>query len=330
MILSDNNRKIFVEKSIFMMINQKSNLELKENILRLFNDTHKEFLKQFGLPTNDNIVFLTNQRGYNGKYDTRHKVIYINPKTIQGNNFQYFHTLIHESTHLIQDFVVKNNISRNNINELTLEQYQNMCQKFFQNKDIQISEEMLNNFKNFVNQNKYFENEKLNLIYKDLLTYKNFAVSYNNNVCEIMANEFALKELKDVFLSNKHELSQQYINYLKECTARDLKKMDKIEPNLKDTSLFIQKITSLFQNLSLNIRLHGAGLYDFDVDNQANMEEVLDGIIETYDDVDAMCYYNDEENKQLLAERELFDSLDKNLPNIETKTTEENNDHDEL
>lgn len=328
MHLKDKQKELFLKENIFetLMVKNHPNQNDVKNIL---NDIHKEFLKQYGIPTNDNMIHFGKGKSYNGKYDVKDRVVYLCPRSIENNNFQYFHTLIHESTHLIQDFVIKNNISRNNIDNLSFEQYKKMSEKYFNNKDIQVTKEMYKNFKNFINQNKYFENENLNIMYKDLIIYSDIAISYNNNLCEIMANDFALRELKNVFFDKKQELNQENINDIKKCIDRDFKKLEKINPETKTFSLAIQTLTNAFKNFSLSSRLFTAGLNNIKPNNKECMQDAQNYLDEAIMEIESVNYYNKEESEISEQMSDLFDTLDNAIPNLETKGLEENNNHDE-
>lgn len=328
MKLEKNYKTLFLENNIYEVLTSK-NSEKQNDIKKSFNVIHKNFLKQFGIPTNENMIHFGKSVSYNGKFDIKERIIYLFPRSLKDNNFQYFHTLIHESTHLIQDFIIKNNVSRKNINNLSYEMYKEMCIKYFNNNNIVVSGEMFENFKKFIENNKYFENDKLNLIYKDLIIYSDMAISYNNNICEIMANEFALKELKETFFDKKYELNRDHINEIKKCIDRDFKKLEKINPNTKSISLVIQSITNTFKNFSLNNHLMSADLYDVKPDIIKCMKDAQDYLDATILDIDAVNYFSKDENELEQQMAELFNSIDTTIPNFETKNIEENDDHDE-
>lgn len=236
MQLKESTRQLLFDENIKEKIDKKD-LSLKSEL----NGIVKDFLGQFGIPCKNELVSLNNRaKSYNGFYDAVSKEVVLCPNSIQDNNFQYFHTLIHESTHLIQYFLVENGISRNTIDNISLEDYQKMSRKFFKDKTITVTQEMLDKFKSFVKEEPFLENEKMKYLVQDILKYKNFGTIYYNNIGEIMANDFGIRELQNILKENS--ITKEQYKQLNECLDKDEKKIDKIKPEQK-------KITSLAQNI---------------------------------------------------------------------------------
>ena len=236
------------EKQLLLHENIKDKIIQKDLSLKThFNHMVKEFLEQFGIPCKEELVSLNNKaKNYNGFYDASAKAIVLCPNSIKDNNFQYFHTLVHESTHLIQYFLIENGISRNSIDKLDLEDYQKMSRKFFKDKSIEVTQEMLDKFKSFVKEEPFLENEKMKYLAQDIFKYKNFGTIYYNNIGEIMANDFGVRELTNV-LKEYSITSNQYAQ-LNECLNKDVDKIDKIRPEQKRLTSLAQNIFTMPQN----------------------------------------------------------------------------------
>lgn len=244
MLLNEEQKNMFFNESIEEKT-KESNQRI--GIRAELANAARSFLNQFGIPyPHDMIQFNFKPKTTNGYYSVNEKNIYLCPQSIGSNNFQYFHTLIHESTHLIQYFLVENGISRNTIGNIDLDDYTKMCRKFYHNKSIIVTQEMLDKFKHFVKNEPFFENEKMKYIVQDILKYINAGSVYFNNVGEIMANDFATKEL--ISLLKEHTVTPEQSKQIRECMDKDEKKIDKIKPQQKRLTSILQNIFTLPQN----------------------------------------------------------------------------------
>ena len=181
-----------------------------DNITKALNDLVQTFLSQFGIPVHNNIVTLNFDPNVDalGVYSPRKNNITLFANQMKKGNAEFFFNTIHEATHLMQYFIIKNAISRNNVDDLSLQQYKNICSNFYKKKDIIVTDEMLNTFKNFVKKESFFEKDQMRLLIEDVIKYNNKQEFYRLNMSEIMADTFALRELYSFLQKNTVELSQ--------------------------------------------------------------------------------------------------------------------------
>ena len=241
MQLSESQKSLFLEKDIQKEYNTNMNSVLNE-----FNGVIKEFLSQFGVPHKDiNINILSIKSPLNGKLVMDKNEIIMYQKNLT-NNFKYLHMLIHEATHILQYFIIENGISRKNIDKLTFEKFQKISQKFYRSNDIVVSMDMYKKFKLFIKSEPFIENDRLNFLTQDMLKYSSVGFCYYNNIGEIMANNFAMKEFANII--KDIPLSPEQCIQVKECCDNDRKSIDNIKPKYKSLSIFLQNILAIPHN----------------------------------------------------------------------------------
>lgn len=106
--------------------------------------------------------------------------------------------IAHEYGHAVFDFVIKNHLYAETIYNLSLEEYNNLLQKHYQDATIQADENMLNDLKGFVSASQWFTQDIRDiLIFED----KNYVLGngmtkneYANSPLEIYANQFAAEQ----------------------------------------------------------------------------------------------------------------------------------------
>jgi hypothetical protein len=227
MNLTESQYELLFNRSIYRDL-----LTNKETTEQKLSGIVASYLMQFGIPTKSNVLATSDYNGdLNGKYMTKEKVIELYSEHIGNNNFQFFHSLIHESTHLMQYFLMKNGISRNTIDDITLDKYQKMCQKFYKDKSIRVDDSMLQNLKRFVKTCPFLDNEVLKCIVQDNCKYSEKEEIYNNNVAEIMSNYFAIDIINTVV--KEHGITNVQANQIRKCFDVDLRKFSGINPDLK-------------------------------------------------------------------------------------------------
>ena len=141
-------------------------------------------------------------------YTYMNKEFYIPKNTEQqllNNTPEVDFSIAHEFCHMIQDFVYKSNI---NLHSFTKDKYQYELNKFFNTKDIVVTDEAYNKFKEFIKESPLF-NDKMKEVMKfddmfyisaktiDSETNKQTGIGpryiYYENTNEIYSNAFASK-----------------------------------------------------------------------------------------------------------------------------------------
>ena len=169
------------------------------------NDTYKyicKFIKEistkigFSIP---NDIRINTKNSNETNYTYMNKEFYIPKNTEQqllNNTPEVDFSIAHEFCHMIQDFVYKSNI---NLHSFTKEKYQYELNKFFNTKDIVVTDEAYNKFKEFIKESPLF-NDKMKEVMKfddmfyvstNILRKYNKMYIYYENANEIYANVFA-------------------------------------------------------------------------------------------------------------------------------------------
>ena len=223
-----------------------------EDVVRILNDIAKDFLYQFGLPCIDNLVGISDLSNKEfGRYLPYDNKLVLFSLSLEDNNFKYFRTLTHEATHLLQYFLVKNGISRNNIDNLTLEKYQKMCQKFYKDKTLQVDKDMFEKFKHFVKSEPFLENEKMKYMIQDHYKYIGIGAMYYNNITEIMANAFALKEMRH--LIDKYQITELQKRQIEGAIIDIDTAIKKSKPERKPLHSIVQNLLPLLKTQTQHI-----------------------------------------------------------------------------
>ena len=92
----------------------------------------------------------------------------------------------------------------------------------------------------------FIENDRLNFLTQDMLKYSSVGFCYYNNIGEIMANNFAMKEFANII--KDIPLSPEQCIQVKECCDNDRKSIDNIKPKYKSLSIFLQNILAIPHN----------------------------------------------------------------------------------
>lgn len=136
-------------------------------------------------------------------------------------------SMAHEICHMIQSFVLKSNLDKEKIQNLSVEEYNKLLCKFFTQKHINTNEQMLNKFKEFIKTCPFMEKDSLAALKFDdfyyvignpTLLYDNV---YHHNATEIYANHFASSYLYNKYKreGNKSvEFMRGFANKIKERT----------------------------------------------------------------------------------------------------------------
>ena len=193
---------------------------LKKSLYELSQETG------FVIPVDFSSIF--QQETDNENWTYRYKSFYF-PLTaeeqIKCNTPEVDFSIAHEFCHMIQDFVYKSNI---NLHSFTKEKYQYVLNKFFNTKDIVVTDEAYNKFKEFIKESPLFNNKMRDVmkfddktyISKELLQeykqdnpYINFDYVYFENTTEIYANQFASSVVFDMY--KKYNKPPEYMQALK-------------------------------------------------------------------------------------------------------------------
>ena len=225
---------------------------IKKYIYQLSNDigfaNSCDFIKILLSEQNDNVSQENTSKEDSKKNNWLYcnKSFYIPPtaeEQIKHNTPEVDFSIAHEFCHMIQDFIYKSNI---NLHNFTKERYQYELNKFFNTKDIVVTDEAYNKFKEFIKESPLF-NDKMKEVMKfdDLFYISTEAVDsqrdeatgiapyylYNENTNEIHANAFASDyvfkqyqksfEPMDKFQSLKDKILTHYKSFNFYDTIRD-------------------------------------------------------------------------------------------------------------
>ena len=307
------------QKELIVSKNINKELVINESeTLKLLNGIVASQLNQFGLPYKNCVQTNFDATKLNGQYLPEVNAIAIHPNVIGSNNFKYYRTLIHESTHLLQYFLLKNGISRKTIDDLTLDKYKKMCQKFYKDKSIEVNELMLQRFKQFVKTEPFLNNDNVKYMIQDLCKYIDSGSFYYNNVAEIMANQFAVKAIGD--LVDTISVNSQQERQAKQCIDEYLEHGEKIKPEKKRLLSFVQNIMPLLKQQFRHISALSSMKLSPIVENSkeligdikdnflTNVDDVRESINESYAGNNDKANHNGEYNEQ-----KIYDNIiDKN------------------
>ena len=115
------------------------------------------------------------------------------------SNGQMKFSISHEFGHSLLDFVLKNNITKENINKLNVKEYNSLLKQYFKTPFIKATEMDLYNFKNTIINSLMLEEKYRNILLFDDKYYTTnesmfgYDELYSNNTSEIFANHFAYK-----------------------------------------------------------------------------------------------------------------------------------------
>ena len=109
-----------------------------------------------------------------------------NKEKNEKNGERYF-SISHEYGHALLDFVLKNNITKENVKNIEIDEYTSMLQKYFDNKKIKPTIIDLNNFKKTIKDGFALEEKHRNILLFDDKYYISSANIdlYANNTIEI-------------------------------------------------------------------------------------------------------------------------------------------------
>ena len=309
MLLTNEQKNLILGKSIYEQVRSGQSVDMQLQL----NDIAKTFLSQFGLPySGNNVEIQANSHRYHGIYEPRYNQIVLYSESLEDNNFKYFRTLTHEATHLLQYFLVKNGISRNSIDNLTPEKYQKMCQKFYKDKTLQVDKDMFEKFKHFVKSEPFLENEKMKYMIQDHYKYIGRGAFYYNNITEIMANAFALKEMRH--LINEYQITESQKRQIEDAIIELDTAIKKSRPERKLFHSVVQNILPLIKTQTQHIITLASmklspivkqpiGLMQEIKDNIG--DEIYDAQLHTGDNVIYNCDKAEDKKEQLTEQQDV-------------------------
>ena len=114
-------------------------------------------------------------------------------------------SMAHEICHMIQSFVMKNDLDKEKVQNLSIDEYNKLLNKFFDKKDICLDQGQLDKFKTFIKDCPFMEKEALKALKFDDFYYVSGDPSayydkvYHHNATEIYANHFASSYLYEKY-----------------------------------------------------------------------------------------------------------------------------------
>ena len=114
-------------------------------------------------------------------------------------------SMSHEICHMIQSFVMKNDLDKEKVQNLTVDEYNQLLNKFFDKKDICLNQNQLDKFKVFIKDCPFMEKEALKALKFDDFYYVSgdptalYDKVYHHNATEIYANHFASSYLYEKY-----------------------------------------------------------------------------------------------------------------------------------
>ena len=163
----------------------------------------------FAFPSKN--IFITSDMLFQGRYDTDKKIIETNAKYIFYANATPIEKLLkikfnisHEFFHFIQDFVIKNNITSENVKDLSIFKMNKYLFHYF-HKPTTISKHDFEKFKSFAEKEKSFSENIRNELRFDNDAYVSSIIDkqlYDKNFLEITSNIFATTVIHNMYKDN--------------------------------------------------------------------------------------------------------------------------------
>jgi hypothetical protein len=170
------------------------------------------------------------------------------------------YNISHELGHAVLDFVIKNNITSENVNTLTLLKYNNLLSQYY-NKNIELSEKHLENFKVFVSNPPWFSEKVRDVIVFDDKYYATDGVlsylEYGNLSLELFANDFAVHQTIQQIEFETNRYSEEFLQGMAQAgffatSYIDLNELEKnkdlFNKQIKDAYTTINIIKKLLKN----------------------------------------------------------------------------------
>lgn len=142
------------------------------------------------------------------------KIVASEPKNCSKEKYDAIidFSIAHELCHMIQHFIIKENLDTNKIANMSLDEYNKRLNHFFDLKNIYIDNFMLQKFKNFIMSCPMLQhNSGIKKIKFDDFYYTNgdrtllYDNIYHNNSTEILSNYFATTVLYDKYKSENNK-----------------------------------------------------------------------------------------------------------------------------
>lgn len=290
MFLIKEDKGIIVEKDLKDFLTKKNiDGEIKENdeeALKLFKNVVTDFFACFGIPVDDPDVSMGEPSPPRASGYYYNKSIVLCPVNIKDNNFLYIHALIHEATHFLQDFIITEKISRNNIDSITLNEYSEKCKDFFGAK-AEVNEIMFKTFKEFIKTERFFENDTFSLMVTDHI--KNLLsgdAHYFNNIKEIMADNFGIRFITGIV--KELSLTESQCKKVRGCRNYNESRITATNKGSKKTLSLRQKLISI-PFVRINFIYHKTK-------TQMNLSKIQRPVNEIMDDI---TYESSEDAKEL-------------------------------
>lgn len=222
----------------------------------------KQFSKDIGFPfPQKNISYKTQDKidsGWSYEPDTKTLNIVgviddrLSKNEIKGN--MYF-GILHEFGHSFLDFVIKNNITKENIDSLDIKTYNIFLKQYFKTQFIKATMLDLQNFKDTVKDSIMLDEKHRDILLFDNKYYTNSVSTlspsplYANNTLEIFANNFAYK--KSVLAINDLNVGQEFKVGLIVKMASAMMNIDFKKQSRSDEQLY-QQISIAYSQQSIN------------------------------------------------------------------------------
>ena len=177
----------------------------QDTLTKLFNLECNEQLLDIGFPclkNNIRIVPSYQENMPSGFYnkETRKITLYYKPNTILSS---YLKTAYHETGHLIEHFIVKNNLDFHKIMNLSQKQFECLLKNHFGEKYDDTFPPDIEKFKKFCKQNPFLQKEVFNTFVFDYYFYSNKPnIFYDANLTELHAEWFVYNIFKNKHLEN--------------------------------------------------------------------------------------------------------------------------------
>lgn len=178
----------------------------------------KQLSKETGFPFDmRKLKYQQSDGNLKGSFDPITKTIniigIISDESNEFTNGQMKFSTSHEFGHSLLDFVLKNNITKENVENLNIKEYNSLLKQYFKIPFIKATEMDLSNFKNAIINSLMLEEKHRDILLFDDKYYTNnesmfgYDKLYSNNTSEVFANYFAYKNtvgtIGDINVSNE-------------------------------------------------------------------------------------------------------------------------------
>ena len=168
------------------------------------NDIIKQLSKETGFPFDmRKIKYQQSDGNLKGSFEPATKTMniigIISNESNEFTNGQMYFSVSHEFGHSILDFVLKKDITKENVDNLNLKEYKNLLKQYFKTPFVKVTDADLTNFKNMVKKLIMLEDKHRDVLLFDDKYYTNNESMigcdelYSNNTSEVFANYFAYK-----------------------------------------------------------------------------------------------------------------------------------------